>query len=122
VALGLTEAHQIWEEYTYPILNWAHQQNGIAGFVHMQYLDGGIPQSLSCCIPIEYPITVRILPTGFRKELAGLLGVIRERLYIGITVPEMIGKGTGRDGSQTEGISFTVEEPSIALIMQHLAV
>ena len=25
VALGLTEAHQIWEEYTYPILNWARQ-------------------------------------------------------------------------------------------------
>ena len=44
VALGLGEAHQIWEEYTYPILQWADQQNGIAGFVHMQYLDNGIPQ------------------------------------------------------------------------------
>ena len=36
VALGLTEAHQIWEEYTYPIFNWAHQQNAIAGFAHME--------------------------------------------------------------------------------------
>ena len=42
VALGLTEAYQIWEEYTYPIFEWAHQQNAIAGFVHMQYLTNEI--------------------------------------------------------------------------------
>ena len=68
VALGLTEAHQIWEEYTYPIINWAHQQNGIAGFVHMQYLDDGIPQSLSCCTPIEYPVEVALGSADFISE------------------------------------------------------
>src|SRR5574342_1199769 len=46
VSLGLTEAHQIWDEMTSTILNWAHQQNGISGFVHFQYLDDNIPQSL----------------------------------------------------------------------------
>ena len=45
-ALGLSEAHQIWEEYTYPIFQWAEQQNGIAGFAHMQYLGDTIPQTL----------------------------------------------------------------------------
>ena len=69
VALGLTqEAHQIWEEYTYPIFAWAHQQNGIAGFVHMQYLDGGIPQTLTCCTPIEYPVEVALGSADFISE------------------------------------------------------
>jgi hypothetical protein len=68
VALGLGEADQIWEEYTYPILNWAHQQNGIAGFVHMQYLDNAIPQSLNCCIPIEYPVEVALGSADFIAE------------------------------------------------------
>lgn len=68
VALGLTEAHQIWEEYTYPIFNWAHQQNAIAGFVHMQYLDDGIPQDLNCCKPIEYPVEVALGSADFIAE------------------------------------------------------
>jgi hypothetical protein len=68
VTLGLTEAHQIWEEYTYPIFQWAHQHNGIAGFVHMQYLDNGIPQSLNCCIPIEYPVEVALGAADFIAE------------------------------------------------------
>ncbi|MEI6067575.1 MAG: DUF4082 domain-containing protein [Methylococcaceae bacterium] len=68
VALGLGEAHQLWEEYTYPILKWADQQNGIAGFVHMQYLDNGIPQSLNCCIPIEYPVEVALGTADFIAE------------------------------------------------------
>lgn len=94
VALGLSGANQIWDELTYPILNWARQQGGIAGFAHMQYLDNGIPQSLNCCIPIEYPVEValgsadfisedvtgsdtaiqayyRLLNTGFRPGFAG---------------------------------------------------
>jgi hypothetical protein len=68
VALGLTGAHQIWEEYTYPILNWARQQGGIAGFVHMQYLDGGIPQSLNCCTPVEFPAEVALGSADFISE------------------------------------------------------
>ena len=68
VALGLSEAYQIWEEHTYPILEWAHQQNGIAGFAHMQYLGSGFPQSLNCCIPIEYPVEVALGAADFISE------------------------------------------------------
>ena len=68
VALGLTEAHQIWEEYTAPIFQWVHGQDGIAGFAHMQYLDDGIPQSLDCCKPIEYPVEVALGSADFISE------------------------------------------------------
>ena len=60
VALGLTNANQIWNESTYPILDWAHQQGGIAGFAHLQFLDDNFPTSLSCCTPIEYPVEVAL--------------------------------------------------------------
>jgi len=68
VSLGLTQAQQIWQEYTYPILNSARQQGGIAGFAHLQYLDGNIPQSLSCCSPIEYPVEVALGAADFISE------------------------------------------------------
>jgi hypothetical protein len=68
VALGLREAHQIWDESTFPIFSWAHQQNGIAGFAHMQYLDDGFPQTLSCCTPIEYPVEVALASADFVSE------------------------------------------------------
>jgi Domain of unknown function (DUF4082) len=68
VALGLSGANQIWNESTDPILQWAHQQGGIAGFAHMQYLDGGIPQSLTCCTPIEYPVEVALGAADFISE------------------------------------------------------
>lgn len=68
VALGLSEAHQVWTEYTYPIFNWAHQQNAIAGFAHMQYLNNEIPQTLNCCTPIEYPVEVALGQSDFISE------------------------------------------------------
>jgi len=68
VALGLTEAHQIWAEYTYPIFQWAHAQGAIAGFAHLQYLDNNIPQDLNCCIPIEYPVEVALGSCDFISE------------------------------------------------------
>jgi hypothetical protein len=43
VALGLSNAVQIWDESTDTIFNWARQQGGIAGFAHFQYLDDNIP-------------------------------------------------------------------------------
>src|ERR1035441_5273768 len=36
VALGLTNAYQIWSEYTFPIFDWAHQQGGMGGFAHFR--------------------------------------------------------------------------------------
>jgi hypothetical protein len=68
VALGLREAHQIWEEYTYPIFAWAHQQNAIAGFAHMDDLIDGVAQNLNCCVPIEYPIEAGLGSSDFIDE------------------------------------------------------
>src|SRR5690606_28871993 len=34
VALGLTNAVQMFGEYTYPVFSWARQQGGYAGFAH----------------------------------------------------------------------------------------
>ena len=68
VGLGLSNAHQIWQEYTFPILDFAHQQNGIAGFAHLQYLDSGFPQTLTCCTPIEYPVEVGLGAADFISE------------------------------------------------------
>ena len=68
VALGLTNAYQIWREYTYPIFDWAHRQGGIAGFVHMQYLSDEFPQDLNCCLPIEYPVEVALGACDFIAE------------------------------------------------------
>jgi phosphodiesterase/alkaline phosphatase D-like protein len=66
--LGLKEAHQIWDEYTYPIMQWVHEQGGITGFVHMQTLGEGVPQSLDCCIPIEYPVEVALGAADYVAE------------------------------------------------------
>ena len=66
--LGLTEAHQIWDESTYPIEQWAHQQGGISGFAHMQYLNDSIPTSLTCCTPVEYPVEVALGGADFIEE------------------------------------------------------
>lgn len=68
VALGLDSAEQVWEEYTYPIFQWVRQRNGIAGFAHMQYLGDGIPQSLTCCTPIEYPVETALGMSDFISE------------------------------------------------------
>lgn len=68
LALGLTEAHQIWDECTHSIFDWARQQGGIAGFAHMQYLGEGIPQTLTCCTPIEYPVEVALGAADFISE------------------------------------------------------
>ena len=70
VALGLSQAFQVWDEYTYPIFNWVHQRSGIAGFAHMQYLDdtNTIPNGLTCCTPIEYPVEVALGASDFISE------------------------------------------------------
>ena len=68
VALGLSSAQQVWQEYTFPILDWAHQRGGIAGFAHMQYLDGSFPTSLTCCTPVEYPVEVALGAADFVSE------------------------------------------------------
>ena len=68
VLLGLQHAEQIWSPYTQPILDWAHAQGAIGGFAHFQYLDDGIPTSLTCCTPFEYPVEVALGNADFISE------------------------------------------------------
>ena len=68
VGLGLSNAKQMWQESTYSILDWMHQQNGVAGFAHLQYLDSGFPSSLTCCTPIEYPVETALGISDFISE------------------------------------------------------
>ena len=56
VLLGLKNANQIWEESPHKILSWAAAQDAVRGFAHMEYVEGKIPDSLNCCIPIDLPV------------------------------------------------------------------
>lgn len=75
VVLGLKHGKAFFSEYTYPVFAWAKQQGAIAGFAHMQYLPyafypppDGIPQSLDCCAPLEYPVEVALGTASFVSE------------------------------------------------------
>jgi hypothetical protein len=68
VLLGLTEAHKIWEESSYKILELAKKQDAICGFAHMQYLNNQIPDSLNCCIPIDFPVETAMGIIDFISE------------------------------------------------------
>jgi hypothetical protein len=66
--LGLTEAHQIWDESPYKILEYGRDQNAIVGFCHTEYLNDSIQNNLNCCIPIEYPVEAILGNTDFFAE------------------------------------------------------
>ncbi|MBK9389811.1 MAG: CehA/McbA family metallohydrolase [Bacteroidetes bacterium] len=66
--LGLKEAHTIWDESTYKILEWGKKQNAISGFVHMQYLNDSIQNDLNCCIPIDFPVETALGNVDFLSE------------------------------------------------------
>lgn len=68
VNLGETSAQQIWDEMPSTIINKVHGQGGISGFAHLQYLPSGIPNSLDCCTPIEYPVEVALGSADFISE------------------------------------------------------
>lgn len=68
VNLGETSAQQIWDEMPSTIINKVHGQGGISGFAHMQYLPSGIPGSLDCCTPVEYPVEVALGSADFISE------------------------------------------------------
>jgi hypothetical protein len=56
ILLGLKEAHQIWDESPYKIIEWGKSQNAIVGFCHMEYLNDSIQNRLNCCLPVDYPV------------------------------------------------------------------
>lgn len=68
VLLGLKEAHQIWDESPYKILQWARKQKAIGGFCHFQYLNDQIQENLNCCIPVEYPVEAALGTMDFVSE------------------------------------------------------
>ncbi|HEV2493449.1 MAG TPA: CehA/McbA family metallohydrolase [Terriglobia bacterium] len=75
VLLGLRQGGRPFAQYTYPILAWAHTRGAIGGYAHMQYLPfgfyappDGIPQSLDCCAPLEYPVETALGTVSFLME------------------------------------------------------
>ncbi|BBE18603.1 hypothetical protein AQPE_2766 [Aquipluma nitroreducens] len=68
VLLGLTEAHQIWDESPYEILEYGRAQGGIVGFCHTEYLNDAVQNDLNCCIPIEYPVEAALGTCDFFSE------------------------------------------------------
>lgn len=68
INLGLQHAETVFAEYTFPIIEWAKKQGGIVGYAHMQYLNDGIPNELSCCLPLEYPVEVALGTVDFLME------------------------------------------------------
>ena len=66
--LGLKEAHQIWDESAYKILDWAKKQNAVTGFVHMEYLSDALQNKLTCCIPLDYPVEAALGTIDFVSE------------------------------------------------------
>ena len=71
ILLGLKHAKTIFAEYPYPIIEWAKKQGAMAGFAHMQYLNDGIPNELSCCLPLDYPVEVALGTVDFLMEDVG---------------------------------------------------
>jgi hypothetical protein len=68
VLLGLKNAHQIWEESPYKILEWARTQNAIGGFAHMEYLNDSVQNNLNCCIPVDFPVEAALGTIDFVSE------------------------------------------------------
>ena len=68
VLLGLKEAHQIWEESPYKILDWAKEQGAVTGFCHMEYLNGQFPDELNCCAPLDFPVEAALGTIDFLAE------------------------------------------------------
>lgn len=68
ILLGLNEAHQIWDESPYKILEWGKSQDAIMGFCHLQYLNDTIQNDLTCCIPVDYPVEAALGTIDFLSE------------------------------------------------------
>lgn len=68
VLLDLKNAHMIWDESPYKIIEWGKAQNAIVGFCHMEYLNDSIQKQLTCCIPIDYPVETALGTIDFLAE------------------------------------------------------
>ncbi len=68
IVLGLRQASRMYDDYTYPIIEWAKREGAIVGYAHMQYLGEGVPDELSCCLPLEYPVETALHTIDFLME------------------------------------------------------
>ncbi len=68
VLLGLKEAHTIWDESPYRIIEWGKSQNAVVGFCHMEYLNDSVQNDLNCCIPLDYPVEAALGTIDFLAE------------------------------------------------------
>src|SRR5664279_4121889 len=68
VILGLNNAHQIWDESPYKVLDWAKSQHAVRGFAHMEYIKDSFQNELNCCIPVEYPVEAALGTIDFISE------------------------------------------------------
>ena len=68
ILLGLKEAHTIWNESPYKIIEWGQSQDAVVGFCHMQYLNDSIQTELNCCIPVDYPVEAALGTIDFLSE------------------------------------------------------
>ena len=75
IVLGLESGKIFFSQYTYPVFAWAKDHGATTGFAHMQYLPyafypppDGIPQSLDCCAPLEYPVETALGSASFLME------------------------------------------------------
>jgi len=68
VLLGLKEAHTIWDESPYKILEYGRSQHAISGFCHMEYLKDSIPETLDCCTPVDFPVEAALGTIDFLAE------------------------------------------------------
>lgn len=68
IVLGLKQVSRMYDDYTYPIIEWAKRQGAIVGYAHMQYLPEDIPAELSCCLPLEYPVETALHTIDFLME------------------------------------------------------
>jgi hypothetical protein len=68
VFLGLKEAHTIWNESPYKVIQWAKSQGALAGFCHMEYLSGKFPEKLDCCTPLDFPVEAALGTIDFLSE------------------------------------------------------
>ena len=68
VLLGLNNAHQIWAESPYKILEWGRKQNAVTGFAHLEYMNDSVKNELNCCIPIDYPVEAALGTIDFVSE------------------------------------------------------
>jgi len=75
ILLGLKQGGQPFAQDTYSIFEWAKERGAIGGSAHMQFLPvafypppDGIPLSLDCCAPLDYPVEVALGSASFLME------------------------------------------------------